>query len=45
MTLGETLASGSTAADTLTFADAIQNNPTHLVLKLLFLDDDEVPNR
>jgi len=27
------------------FYDSISNNPTHLVLKLLFLDDDEVPNR
>jgi hypothetical protein len=45
MSSGQTLASGSTAADTLTFADAIQNNPTHLVMKLMFLDDDEVPNR
>ena len=25
--------------------DSISNNPTHLVLKLLFLDDDEVPSR
>ena len=25
--------------------DTISNNPTHLVLKLLFLDDDEVPMR
>ena len=25
--------------------DSISNNPTHLVLKLLFLDDDEVPMR
>ena len=27
------------------YRDTIANNPTHLVLKLLFLDDDEVPSR
>ena len=44
MTSGETLASGSISTDT-THHDAIQNNPTHLVLRMLFLDDDEVPMR
>ena len=44
MTSGETLASGSISSDA-THHDAIQNNPTHLVLRMLFLDDDEVPMR
>eukprot|EP01047_Picozoa_sp_COSAG01_P093617 COSAG01_NODE_24714_length_769_cov_1.659701_2_plen_90_part_00 len=44
MSSGETLVSASLDGDP-TFGGALQNNPTHLVLKLLFLDDDEVPNR
>lgn len=44
MSSGETLVSGSLEGDA-SYNDAIQNNPTHLVMKLLFLDDDEVPNR
>ena len=44
MTSGETLASASINGEA-TFHDSIQNNPTHLVLRMLFLDDDEIPQR
>ena len=49
MSTGETLVSaaiddGEGGVTEIT-ADAIQNNPTHLVLRMLFIDDDEVPDR
>lgn len=47
MSTGETLASGTVndgdATDITVLT--IQENPTHLVLRLLFIDDDEVPMR
>jgi hypothetical protein len=46
MTTGETLKSDTPGFDDEALsAVAIENNPTHLVLKLLFLDDDELPMR
>ena len=44
LTSGETLASGSLEGDA-NYSDAIQNNTTHLVLRMVFLDDDEIPMR
>jgi hypothetical protein len=54
MTTGDTLATAlsnfqeddETADDYNINADlAIERNPTHVVLRVLFLDDDEVPDR
>ena len=45
LTTHETLKTGASDGTITTDFDDIQRNPTHLVLRFLFLDDDEIPMR
>ena len=44
---GETLTSATGMNDDLddNTSNTIENNPTHVVLRMLFIDGDEVPDR
>jgi hypothetical protein len=47
MTTGETLTSATGMNDDLddNTSNTIENNPSHVVLRMLFIDGDEVPDR